>query len=72
MLSSNAFFARILAKENAETFGSLDCGMSIFTVGVETEVALTVTFGSFSSTVVAIGVVSISIFAFRLFTSTIE
>ncbi|MFV8324173.1 hypothetical protein [Flavobacterium sp. LB3P21] len=40
--------ARILANENAETFGSLDCGISIFTVGVETEGALTIVSGSFS------------------------
>ncbi|MFV8367870.1 hypothetical protein [Flavobacterium sp. XS1P27] len=40
--------ARILANENAETFGSLDCGMSIFTVGVGTEGITTITSGSFS------------------------
>nr|WP_315212181.1 hypothetical protein [uncultured Flavobacterium sp.] len=40
--------ARILANENAETFGSLDCGISIFTVGVGTEGALTIVSGSFS------------------------
>jgi hypothetical protein len=48
LLSSNAFLARILANEKAETFGSLDCGMSIFTVGVGTEGALTIASGSFS------------------------
>ncbi|MDI6051128.1 MAG: hypothetical protein V4652_15040 [Bacteroidota bacterium] len=42
--------ARILDNENAETLGSLDCGISIFTVGVGTgiEGALTIASGSFS------------------------
>ncbi|MDI1303477.1 MAG: hypothetical protein PSX42_01245 [bacterium] len=42
--------ARILANEKAETFGSLDCGMSIFTAGVGTGIAgvLTIASGSFS------------------------
>ncbi|MFV8465368.1 hypothetical protein [Flavobacterium sp. LB1P62] len=42
--------ARILDNEKAETFGSLDCGMSIFTVGVGTGIvgALVIASGSFS------------------------
>ncbi|MFV5699108.1 hypothetical protein ACM55H_12145 [Flavobacterium sp. ZT3R17] len=42
--------ARILANEKAETFGSFDSGMSIFTVGVGTEItgAVTIVSGSFS------------------------
>nr|WP_315178867.1 hypothetical protein [uncultured Flavobacterium sp.] len=37
--------ARILANENAETFGSLDCGMSIFT-GVGTGIVGAITIAS--------------------------
>ncbi|WP_262708585.1 MULTISPECIES: hypothetical protein [Flavobacterium] len=42
--------ARILDNENAETFGSLDCGISIFTVEVGTGIAgaITKASGSFS------------------------
>jgi hypothetical protein len=43
--------ARILDNENAETLGSLDCGMSIFTEGVGTGIEvtiLTIASGSFS------------------------
>ncbi|MDI5888812.1 MULTISPECIES: hypothetical protein [Flavobacterium] len=41
--------ARILDNENAETLGSLDCGISIFTVGVETGIEVaTIASGSFS------------------------
>ncbi|MFV8344104.1 hypothetical protein [Flavobacterium sp. XS2P39] len=39
--------ARILANEKAETFGSLDCGMSIFT-GVGAEIAGVITIASCS------------------------
>jgi hypothetical protein len=47
VLSSNAFLARILANENAETFGSLDCGISILIVGAGIVGATTITSGSF-------------------------
>jgi hypothetical protein len=48
VLSSNAFLARILDNEKAETFGSLDCGILILTAGVGTEGALTIASVSFS------------------------
>ena len=50
VLSSNAFLARILANENAETFCSVGCGISIFTVeeGVIIVGIITATSGSFS------------------------
>ncbi|MFV5690164.1 hypothetical protein [Flavobacterium sp. ZT3R25] len=65
--------ARILDNEKAETFGSLDCGMSIFTVGGGTGIvgALVIAFGSFSWTDAAIAVFAkLSTLAFEL--STIE
>ncbi|MFV8334204.1 hypothetical protein ACNQGB_15040 [Flavobacterium sp. XS1P32] len=42
--------ARILANENAETFGSLDSGISILIAGVGAGIvgAITITSGSFS------------------------
>jgi len=45
--SSNAFLARILANENAEILGSLDCGMSIFTAGLRIVGAVTIASSSF-------------------------
>jgi hypothetical protein len=48
LLSSNAFLARILANEKAETFGSLDCVMLIFTEGIATAGAIIIASGSFS------------------------
>jgi hypothetical protein len=50
LLSSNAFLARILDNEKAEIFGSLEVGMSIFTVGVGTGItgAIAIVSGSSS------------------------
>jgi hypothetical protein len=58
LLSSNAFLARILANENAETFGSLDCGISILIAGVGAGIvgATTITSGSFLE-LLAIGLI---------------
>lgn len=52
LLSSNAFLARILANENAETFGPSDCGMFIFAAGVGNGIDVTaaVVSGSFNRT----------------------
>ena len=50
LLSSNAFLARILANENAETFGPSDCGMFIFAAGVGIDGIAVVVFSSFNGT----------------------
>jgi hypothetical protein len=49
LLSSNAFLARILDKENAETFISLEFGMTIFAAGAGIGIvgAVTIVSGSF-------------------------
>jgi len=50
LLSSNAFFARILDNEKAETFISLEFGITIFAAGTGTVTVGTITMasGSFS------------------------
>ena len=50
LLSSNAFFARMLDNENAETFGPSDCGMFIFAAGVGIDGIAVVIFSSFDGT----------------------
>jgi hypothetical protein len=50
LLSSNAFLARILDNENAETFVSLEFGIPIFTAGAGAGIVgvITIASGSFS------------------------
>ncbi len=52
LLSSNAFFARMLDNENAETFGPSECGMFIFVAGVGNGIDVTAAAvsGSFNET----------------------
>jgi hypothetical protein len=68
LLSSNAFLARILDSDNAETFGSFDDGISIFLTGSEITGAIIAASGSFLGTDASSG--ALSTFDFGL--STIE